>query len=1276
MIDPEFFRAWQAAEEYPLAYGAVLCICGIKHLPIEPRPLGRDLPKLGGFMEKGISRRRLCTRLGVLLLMTPFLTMAQSDRGDITGTVSDPANAIISNASLSLRNSETGAIYQTKTTASGNYTLASLPAGAYELTVSSPGFRNYLRQGILVQVGTTVRIDVTLQVGTASESVTVTANAPMLKTESAEQSFNISVAAIDDLPLTQGSAGLRNPIAFAQLTPSMSVPATNTFGNLQARVNGLPDSSFRVLVDGQDITNSIDPSHLSESHPSIESIQEVQLTASNFAAEFGRVGGGLFNFTSRSGSNQFHGSGYEYLTNEDFGAGQPFTSSGNGHLLRPQNRSHDFGFSVGGPVFLPKIYSGRNRTFFFFNLEEWRLRASSSGGTFSTIPTAAYRQGNFSSALTGRTLGMDPLGNPILENMIYDPLSDRLVNGQTVRSAFPDNTIPLSRIDPVAAKIQALIPMATNSALVNNYGITDSYTIVKPVPSIKVDHYFGPATKVSFYWSEWRQDRSKNALDGLPQPISPARIYTDRTPTYRFNVDRTVTPTFLVHFGAGLVHYQHLDSAPEATLNYDAVAKLGLVGSAKTPAGMPTVTGLSANSNGGMSSNVGTGNGSLYHNDKPTTVLNGTWIRGNHTYKAGAEWQEDIWTSEARAAQVGSYAFSANQTGQPYLQTTNIGGGSVGFPYASFLLGTVNTASVSNFGDGQWRKHNFGFFVQDTWKITRKLTLDYGVRWDYQTAFHEIYNRDARFAPFTSNPSAGGLPGATEYEGTGQARCNCQFTNTYPYALGPRLGVAYQFLPKTVLRAAWGLIYSTTPSVNYQLSGAIGTGFNTLAFSNGAFGEPALQFQNGLQYNPASLYVASFDPGIRPLPGQINSPPNYENPGGGRPGRINEWNISIQREISNNLVVEAAYVGNRGVWLQGDQLQSFNVVTPQRLSSYGINVNSQTDRALLILPVSSAQVQSFLSKLTQGPGNQSGGHWATNSAGIVPYAGFPVSQTLAQALRPYPQFGTVNGMWVPDGNSWYDSLQVKITKRFSRGLSATYAFTWQKELTLDAQGSLGVSQEPEAVNDITNRYLNKYISKNSLPFESVVAFSYQAPVFSSNRWVRSIVRDWTVGGVLRYASGLPIQAPLANNNLSSILFQSTFANRVPGVPLFTKDLNCHCIDPKNDFVLNPGAWSDPAPGQFGTAAAYYNDYRYQRRPAESASLGRIFRIREGMSLAIRAEFFNVFNRTEINNPTSTNALATQTRNAAGVPTGGFGYINPGSLYSNPRTGQLVARFQF
>jgi hypothetical protein len=215
-----------------------------------------------------------------------------------------------------------------------------------------------------------------------------------------------------------------------------------------------------------------------------------------------------------------------------------------------------------------------------------------------------------------------------------------------------------------------------------------------------------------------------------------------------------------------------------------------------------------------------------------------------------------------------------------------------------------------------------------------------------------------------------------------------------------------------------------------------------------------------------------------------------------------------------------------------------------------------------------------------------------------------------------------------------------------------------------------------SINDANNRQVNKDISSFSQPLVFVPAFNYELPGFGTNKWERLIVKGWSVGGILRYSSGLPIQVPTANNALSSVLEQGTFVNRVPGQPLFLKDPNCHCIDPNADFVLNPAAWAQPAAGQFGTAAAYYNDYRWARRPDEQISLGRIFRLREKLSFQVRAEFFNVFNRTFLNTPTSGNAQAITVRNAAGVPTSGFGFISSGSVASANRTGQLVGRIQW
>jgi len=375
--------------------------------------------------------------VAAVLLTVSLAAFAQSDRGTITGTVSDPANAIIPGAKITAKNVETGAGYETVTTGTGNYTLPSLPVGSYDLTVEASGFGKYLQQGITIQTVQTARIDVILKVGSTTESVTVNADAPLLKTESAEQSKSIKGDKINQMPMAL-NGGVRNPIIGIMLAPGVYSPNPGSF---TMRVNGGVNNSYKVLMDGQDVTMSgSDPTHLSESQPSVDSLEEVTLQSSNFAAEFGQVAGGLVNMTSRSGTNQYHGTAFEYLRNEFMDAGRAYTNDGGGHLLRPRSRNHDFGFTAGGPIWIPKLYNGRNKTFFFFNLEWFKLR-NVTAGTFTTVPTAAYRTGNFASALTGRTLTASD-GSRILEGSIFDPATERTVNGQLVRDVFPCNIIP------------------------------------------------------------------------------------------------------------------------------------------------------------------------------------------------------------------------------------------------------------------------------------------------------------------------------------------------------------------------------------------------------------------------------------------------------------------------------------------------------------------------------------------------------------------------------------------------------------------------------------------------------------------------------------------------------------------------------------------------------------------------------------------------------------------------------------------------------------------
>jgi hypothetical protein len=1178
--------------------------------------------------------------------------MAQSDRGTITGTVSDPAGAVIPSATVTALHKSTGATYPTVTTRTGDYTLPSLPSGVYDLTIEATGFSKYIQEGIDVQVAQTARVDITMKVGATTDSVTVNADAPLLKTESAEQSQTLAGERVNELPLTLTSAGVRNPIAFAQLQPGVYAPSG---GNFTMQVNGVPgpssNSTYKTLMDGQDITSGIDPTHLSETQPSVEALQEMTLQASNFAAEFGQVGGGLINFTSKSGTNEYHGSLYEYWTNRVLNAGIPFTNNGHGGLNKPVNTNNDFDMSLGGPLRLPKIYDGRNKTFFFFNLEEFFTRPQGSG--FTTVPTMAMRGGDFSAveASAVKNLGTAPNGMPIAQYEIFDPMSNFTYNGQTLRLPFAGNIIPPSRIDPVVAKVQALIPTPTNSLLVNNLAITDQLQTHTDVPSLKVDHIINEKNKVSFYWGEWHSFTPKNGADALPYPLSPARHYLSSDHTLRLSYDRTITPTMLLHVGFGELRYDHIDSSPQATLNYDAVGLLGLVGSDTTPAGFPRLAGLNSSAGGGPTAGgFGPVNANNYYNDKPTAVSSLTSIKGDHTYKFGAEWRRDIWEDINTRGSQGIYNFSAAETGLPYLSSTTLNGGNVGFPYASFLLGAVDNATVSNLQDPQLRKIGLGFYAQDTWKITHKLTLDYGVRYDLETVWHEIHNRMSSFEPNVVNPSAGGLLGGTEYPGNGPGECKCQFAPPYKFGIGPRLGVAYQIDHKTVVRSGIGVVYGRTSDSSYITNSAIlGTGFNTLAYASPAFGIPEGQLQNGLSYTQAQINSASLNPGIVPYAGQLNPPPYYITQQGGRPPRILQWNVSVQREITRNLVAEVAFVGNTSVWDQSDGFVQINSNSIASLAKEGFNiVNNPTTLSLLTSNWNSPQAVA---------------------AGIKPpYPTYPVT-TVAQLLRPFPQFTTISTKWSANGDSWYDGLQAKLTQRLWHGIFGQGAFAWQKAL----------DQGIETPNDITNRAVNKDISAYSQPFVLSYGISYTvpAPSFSSNKLVRNVLKDWTLSGFAREASGMPIQAPALQNNLQSVLFSTGgFMNRVPGVPLFTHNLNCHCIDPNDEFVLNPAAWTNPTVGTFGNSAAYYNDYRFQRRPTEQFGVGRIFRIKERATFQLRAEFYNVFNRTEMANPVVTNALATQTYGSNGLTSGGFGWINSAAPASQPRNGQLLARINF
>ena len=1270
------------------------------------------------------------SKASVCLFVLALGAFAQTDRGTITGTISDPAGAVVPNAKIEVKNTETGALFAGGTSATGNYVVA-VPAGRYELSVTVPGFKKYIRQNLQVTVATDVRQDVMLEVGAATESVTVEEAAPLLKTESGELSHNVTVNDADNLPVlflnpsqalgSNGFGNIRDPLAISQLLPGVVYAVDGGI-----TVNGLPASTEAIRIEGQDATNGTWNQKTQINQSGMDAIQEVSIQTSNFAAEYGQAGGGYFNYTMKSGTNQLHGSSYLYWVNEALNAGLPFTdasltdSTKAGQHVRTADRKFDFGGTLGGPVRIPKVYNGQDRTFFFFNFERYQ---ETQGFTQTvTTPTTAYRNGDFSAAMQpfgpfpiplpfgsgvpgGPPPAQDALGRPVFFDEIFNPWSTRtLPGGQIVRDPFQGNQIPRSLFNPVALNIQNLLPLPNAPGVLNNLNLP-RYSDYQHTTnwSLKMDHSFSPTIKVSGYFSHILTFNPN--FNGVPGPTEQPSVTDNRSSTVRINYEQTLRPTLLLHLGIGYLYTYIPSGAP----TYDENS-LGLTGYPVSNY-FPNLTGLSdfftggVNLAGGIFGGGNIGPAGFLQNlwdEKPTANANLTWIKGNHSYKFGGELMIEGFPDKGVNRANGNFGISATETGNPDEQRLGLSAvtGTTGFAYASFLLGQVDNLNINPPTQSKLGYHSFAFYAQDSWKITRKLTLDYGLRYDFETYLKEQYGRMPDTVFNVTNPVTG-TPGATLFEGYGSGRCNCAFSHNYPYAFGPRLGVAYQVVPKTVIRGGVALQYNMAPNnaflsyndtVFYAVSGpSYGLPFMTLGPNPYApgnpFGNPQLKYPN-------------FDAGVFPVPTGGLLPPdspfiNIDR--SSRPARIFNWSFGIQREITPNLVAEATYVGNRGVWWTAPELDAtdYNALQPSDLARFGLNINNAADRALLLEPINSPDVIARFPYLAN-PNNV--------------YKGFPASQPLNQVLRLAPEFlGVPPFLGPPLGDTWYDALQTKITKRFSHGVSIQGSYTFSKNEVLGTSAATQYfTPGTPLINDVYNRGSNKQLAQNTSPSLLVISGMYVTPNWKRNKFLGQVTGGWQIATLLRYQNGVLIQSPPSNNDLLNQLDRGssnnpavwgggyTFWNTVAGQSCLAINPNQKGFDPTTTLALNGKAWVDAAPGQFGTAAPFYNNCRWQRQPTENLSFGRNFHIKERANLQFRVEFQNVFNRLFYSQPTVGGGFAptnpttpAMNNNPNGGLSGGYGYVpyinggcmNPQPAFGvtacqAPRSGQAVIRLTF
>jgi hypothetical protein len=1238
---------------------------------------------------------------------------AQTGLATLTGVVTDPSNAVVAGATIQATHIDTGTVLTAVSSATGNYTISQMPIGRYTVAAEVTGFKTYRREGLSLSAAQILGLDITLEVGTPAESVTVNAEASLLKTESGAIAHNVTVSQMQNLPLLPvngatgaiAAFGFRDPYGIAQLIPGVQYTA-----NSAMVVNGMGTATAQYRIEGQNsgLTGNLNV-FTQFTQPAVDAVQEVAVQTSTFAAEFGTVGGGIFNVTMKSGTNQLHGSGYDYMTNEFLNAHQPFTH------LRDVDRRHDWGATVGGPLIVPKVYNGRNKTFYFFSFEQFRTRPFVNTVS-ATVPTQAYRNGDFSALIPASGVNgvarpllvgtgaaqrsyLDPLGNTILAGTIFDPYSTRQVTcspgvspdcpaGSIVnyRNAFPGNKIPQTApyLDSVFLNVQNLIPLpigpnAAAGALGNNFQNPFNADRTSTLPSFKVDHNLTSTARLSFYYAYDATDAQhtpgNGAYEGFPDTITAARGTFHNSGQARLNYDQSLTPTRVLHIGVGFVRFDFLDYSP--TLDYNPEQSLGLKGARLNRLFPNFVAGASATV-GGMSTTGAAVQSSNGSERRPSATLNIAEVHGNHSLKYGAEWRQDRYPVSVYTNTAGNYQFAtvtagiaapqgSGVTAQPSLQLVTLSQGTTGFGYANFMLGGVQGVTVAVPAIYRTNKHQWSLFVQDSWKVNRKLTVDYGLRWDYGTYNREDHGRLGDLSLSTPNSSAGGHPGGLLFE----ANCNCPFAHNYPWAFGPRLGFAYSFDSKTVVRGGAGIVYNSTQWFGAGIS-------NDANGGTPGFGEQIFQLKNGI---PASINPQwpVYDPAVGHPLNAVVAAPALIDPNAGRPARQFQWSVSLQRELTRNFVVEASYVGNRGNWWSATLLSSFNDISESLLAKYGFKVGDPADRALLIGQIGNLSAAQKATLAARGVG--------------IPYTGYPTTQTVRQSLRPYPQYNTsINPTVAPLGKTWYDAAQITLTKRFSHGLTANGNYTFSKALDLMSSP------------DVFNTGLGKNLSANDLPHQVRFSAEYQTPrtrrgtPVIGKPVVSYLLGDWGIGIYAQYQSAPILGRPAAGSAqpISDWLGRGPGGAQLkPGTSPYSVnwvdydgkthteplDINCHCFDPTRTVVLNPQAWSAVPDGQWAADQSGIRYYRGIRTPRESANLSRNFRFKERYTLQVRVEMNNIFNRTLLPQPTSGLAnFAANPTASGGQYTGGFGTF--GNLQTGaaapgaPRSGLFIARIQF
>jgi hypothetical protein len=1157
--------------------------------------------------------------LGALfLVLCAPISFAQSNYGAVRGIVADVQGASITGATVALIDEGTKIERTTTTNGAGEYVFSAVAPGTYSLAVSSLGFQKTERKGFVVDAGNTIPLDIKLMVGSSSQSVEVTAAEPVVNNGTSYNGQMIDSQKLENLP----NPG-RNPFLFSKLDNNVTPVGDPRFvrfqdqsGSSTISIAGAPLSTNNYAVDGIPIT---DFSNRAVIIPSIESVEEVKIQANTYDGEIGRTSGGMFNTTLKSGSNRLHGVLQGETRQTNWGANLYFNKhNADPTKWQPRGAAEFYSYvgSLSGPVPLPHFLGGREKTFFAITEEGYRQRSPLTAANSFPVPSAAQRNGDFSDLG-----GVVSNGVCVSGRCIYDPLtsSTSVVGGKTVitRTPFPGNRIPQPRINAVGQALANAYP--TPNAPSTGYGALNFIggdTLGDRADEFigKLDHQFSNRWAADLYYMHYgSKEPGGNALQSLAGSSGSYLLYRK---VDAFGIQNTITlnPTTVLTVGFGFNRFPNDTQDISSGFNQASLGLPSSYVSALPKKGFPRITTSSSN-NLAYEGTSNSGPAVYFSRNFVTGIAKSL---GRHSLKTGYTYRAISLTYTSLSDASGTYGFSTQFT-----SADNSASSTTGSDAADMLLGYPTSGSVIIPTKLAITTNYHAAFLQDDWRVTPKLTLNLGLRYEYEPGVHERNNQySVGFDRNVTNP----LSATSGYNTLGGVRF--AGVNGYPTTTGnmggkwaPRGGFAYALDEHTVVRGGWGLFY---PPLVYSNSASLAPGYvqtNSFVATNGG-GLPANNLSNpfpaGLQgpTGNSSGYLTGIGSSLSVID-QDRRSPTYKS-----------YSFDVEREFPGGIAFKLGYVGGHG-----------------RNLSNSLNINQLPDSYL-------SRGNSALSASTANPYFGKGG-----VSGIG-------GQTVAvnQLLRPFPEFTSITDN-ISVGRSDYNALNLKVQKRFNRGLTLLAAYTWSSNWDNLWGASSTLNPTNNGPQDSYNLSPEYSRAINMIPNRLTISGTYELPfgrgklLFSNpNRYLDLLVGGWRFNDIMILQSGSPMGITQSNAN-SSFGQSTTRPNLVPGVQA------CYSGSPESriDKYFNPAAYSITPAASYGNSPRTSNCYGPGYVNSD-LSLNKDFRLTEGVHAEFRAEALNAFNTPQFNTPN-----VTVGNSSAGQITGTLGF---------PRLVQLGGRLTF